>query len=187
MDLRTYIHNHIDADFGDQEFPFSVTRECFEKGHVFTSYSEIPHKVHFLRKGIVEVNIWLGEEEKVLDFFFEHSFFGSYSALLKGTPSDVYIAALTPCEVDTVMYDDMKQAYTKSLMANKLERIETEKLYMKKVQREKELLTLPAEEQYKRIIKEQPQIITEIPVNKIAKYLGIRPESLSRIRKQIIS
>jgi len=68
-----------------------------------------------------------------------------------------------------------------------LGRIETEKLYLKKVQREKALLTKTAEERYLSLLNTHPEIIQQISIRDISKYLGIQPESLSRIRKKIFS
>jgi CRP-like cAMP-binding protein len=53
--------------------------------------------------------------------------------------------------------------------------------------RANDLATLNAEQRYKKIITQQPQLIQNIPIQYIASYLGMKPESLSRIRRQIIS
>jgi CRP/FNR family transcriptional regulator, anaerobic regulatory protein len=39
---------------------------------------------------------------------------------------------------------------------------------------------------YKKLIEQQPEIIQNVPIQYIASYLGIKPQSLSRIRKQLI-
>ena len=62
-----------------------------------------------------------------------------------------------------------------------------EQAYLRKVQREKDFLTKTAEERYNDLLKTHPDYIIQIPVNKIARYLGIHPESLSRIRKKLNS
>jgi ribosomal protein L10 len=52
--------------------------------------------------------------------------------------------------------------------------------------RANDLATLTAELRYKKLLQEQPEIIQNVPVQYIASYLGIKPQSLSRIRKQMI-
>jgi CRP/FNR family transcriptional regulator, anaerobic regulatory protein len=49
-----------------------------------------------------------------------------------------------------------------------------------------DLATLTADLRYKKLIEHQPEIVQNVPVQYIASYLGIKPQSLSRIRKQII-
>jgi len=53
--------------------------------------------------------------------------------------------------------------------------------------RSKELATLTAEQRYKKLIENFPSIIHNVPVQYIASFLGIKPESLSRIRRQMIN
>lgn len=55
------------------------------------------------------------------------------------------------------------------------------------LQRTTDLLTLSAEKRYLKLLAEQPEVIQNVPIQYIASYIGIKPESLSRIRKKIIS
>ena len=59
-------------------------------------------------------------------------------------------------------------------------------MFLARARREKDFLTLSAEERYLALMHKAPEVIQLIPVNKIARYLGIQPESLSRIRKSVI-
>lgn len=186
MNLREYITTFIDPDFRGK-IPFRHTSKRYTKHQIITDFEQIEASIYFLRQGIVEVNINSESEIKILDFFFAHSFFCSYSSLLTHTPSDVQIVAVTECIVEAIRFEDLKKAYHHSLIANQLGRIETERLYLRKVKREKQLLTQSSEAQYLTLLAEHPEVIAQLPVNKISRYLGIRPESLSRIRKRIIS
>jgi CRP-like cAMP-binding protein len=58
-----------------------------------------------------------------------------------------------------------------------------ENLYIRKEKREVSLLRDNAETRYKTLIAECPQVIQRVPQYHIASYLGVTPESLSRIRK----
>jgi CRP/FNR family transcriptional regulator, anaerobic regulatory protein len=52
--------------------------------------------------------------------------------------------------------------------------------------RANDFATLTAELRYKKLLEQQPEIIQNVPIQYIASYLGIKPQSLSRIRKGII-
>ena len=69
--------------------------------------------------------------------------------------------------------------------AKDLSRIAVEKLLEKKVKRELSLLTNSPKERYLNLLKEQPKLLQYIPQKYLATYLGIVPETLSRIRKRI--
>ncbi|PQJ78877.1 Crp/Fnr family transcriptional regulator [Polaribacter porphyrae] len=186
MNIKEYTANFIDYNF-DGNLPFKTILKKVKKGTIITDYDELEKKVYFLIDGIVKVSIMKNEEERILDFIFNHSFFASYSSLLTNNPSDVSIKTYTDCTLEVVDYLELKKAYTFSMIANKLGRIETEKLYTKKVRREKELLTKTAEERYLLLATNYPEVLKRIAIKDISKYLGIQPESLSRIRKRLIS
>ena len=60
-------------------------------------------------------------------------------------------------------------------------------LSMKKEQREYEFLNLPAEERYQKFAEANPDLVEQITQNDIARYLGITPVALSRIKKRLES
>ncbi|NEQ53841.1 MAG: Crp/Fnr family transcriptional regulator [Leptolyngbya sp. SIO3F4] len=186
MTLASYVQQHIDSDF-DGDLPFPTREISKAKGEVIIDFGQTAQNIYFLQRGVVIAEVRSKKENRILDFFFASSFFASYSALLLNRHSDVRISAFKDCDLEVVRYAALKEAYQHSLLANKLGRIETEKLYLRKVTREKELLTQTAEQRYASLLSSHPEIIREIPIKDISLYLGIQPESLSRIRKRLIS
>ncbi|GAA3625998.1 Crp/Fnr family transcriptional regulator [Flavivirga jejuensis] len=170
-----------------EEFLFPVKKRHFKKGEIITVYGQVEDSLYFINNGIVEMTIKSYMSEKVIDFFFEKDFFCGLTSFLDQRPTDVQIVALMDCEVEVIRHKDLMQAYEHSLDLNKFGRIMTEHGYIRKSNREKALLTKTAEECYVEMFQDKPDYIFHIPVNKIAKYLGIHPESLSRIRKKIHS
>lgn len=165
--------------------PFEPIRMRFQKKSVITDLSQIENYIYFLNQGIVEIGIVRGEEEKILDFAFAGQFFSSYTSFLTRKPSDVYITCLTDCDLEAIHHKSLQEAYKVSLNANQFGRIITENAFMERVRREKDFLSKSAEERYLELIDNRPEVIQLIPGSRIAKYLGIHPESLSRIRKTI--
>ena len=56
---------------------------------------------------------------------------------------------------------------------------------IKKETREFELLCLPAEERYRRLLDAAPSLFERVTQNDIARYLGVTPVGLSRIKKRV--
>ncbi|MEO0526707.1 MAG: Crp/Fnr family transcriptional regulator [Bacteroidota bacterium] len=169
------------------ELPYPVQKVEFKKGEIITTYGQIEGFVYFLNSGIAEMSIKSYVSEKMIDFFFENQMFAALTSFLRQQPSDVEIVALTDCFAERIAYGDLMKSYNTSLQANQLARIITEGAYLDKAKREKDFLAKTAEERYQDMFKTHSQYISHIPVNKIAKYLGIHPESLSRIRKKMNS
>jgi len=171
----------------DDDLPFSVEKIHFKKGELITQYGQVEEVVYFMNTGIVEMSIKSYMTEKIIDFFFEKELFCGFTSFLTQEPTDIQILALIDCELEMITRDSLMLAYETSLEANNFGRILTEQGYIRKSNREKNLLTKTAEERYSEMFKSHSQYISYIPVNKIAKYLGIHPESLSRIRKKMNS
>ncbi|MBU2903895.1 cyclic nucleotide-binding domain-containing protein [Arenibacter algicola] len=167
--------------------PYPVKKANFKKGLVITDYGQIENAVYFLNSGIVEMTVKSYVSEKMIDFFFENEMFTSLTSFLNQRPSDVQMTALTDCKVEMIIYEDLMAAYENSLDANKLGRIVIEQAYLNKARREKDFLAKTAEERYVEMFRTHSKYLSNIPVNKIAKYLGIHPESLSRIRGKMNS
>ena len=188
MTILQFINTHFDIDLkSNAELPFKLTEQEFSAGKIITAYDKIETNAYFLQNGIVQVSMVYNGEERILDFIFENNFFGAYTSLLTNQPSDVQLITLAKTKVEILDYNDLQNAYKTSLLANQLGRYVTERLYINNTKREKDFLTKTAEQRYRELLEKRPDIISSIPVNKIAKYLGIHPESLSRIRKSIFS
>lgn len=169
----------------NEGLPFPVTNIHVEKGTIITEYGKIEDAIYFINNGIVEMTIKSYMTEKIIDFFFENEIVTAFTSFLNQLPTDVQISALLDCEIEMIARKDLMKAYDHSYDANKFGRILTEFGYIRKSNREKDLLTKTAEERYAEMFQTKAEYINNIPVNKIAKYLGIHPESLSRIRKKI--
>lgn len=182
-------YNHVlMADAPSYEtLPYPVQKVEFKKGEIITGYGQVEGYVYFLNSGIVEMSIKSYVSEKMIDFFFENEMFAALTSFLTQQPSDVEMVALTDCVAEKISYEDLMIAYETSFHANKLARIITEGAYLHKAKREKDFLAKTAEERYNDMFETHSKYISNIPVNKIAKYLGIHPESLSRIRKKMNS
>lgn len=187
MKISKYIQRHIDENFRDSEMPFPTTIRNVPVGTILCDFGQLEDYVYFLINGIVQVNIInIKGDTRIVDFFFPDNFFCSYTSFLQSSASDVQIITTTACDLEVVEKADLLLAYNNSLITNKLGRFETEKLYLKKVKREKDLITKTKEEIYLELIENKSELIHNLPVDSIAKYLGIHPESLSRIRKKKI-
>jgi len=186
--ILEFININFKTDFKDyKELPFKVTKKTFKKGETFTSYGQIERSAYFLISGLVEISVLKDTDEKIIEFFLPGCFFGAYTSFLTQQPSDVQVTALSDCEVELIDYSELQNAYKTSLVANQLGRLATESSFIINTKREKDFLTKSAQERYDELLSKRPDLIKLVPVNKIAKYLGIHPESLSRLRKKLFS
>ena len=188
MNIEQYITNYIiqkPLSSSEQENLFPTYKKVIKKNEIITRFGQIERKAYLLIDGIIESSIEKDGQIKIIDFVFPNHFICSYTSFLLQTPSEIQTKAITDCEVEYFLKEDLEIAYQNSIIANQFGRYVTEQFFISKLKREHDFLTKSAKEVYLDLLKNRPEIIEKIPVNKIAKYLGIHPESLSRIRSEI--
>ncbi|MBI3882713.1 MAG: Crp/Fnr family transcriptional regulator [Sphingobacteriales bacterium] len=101
------------------------------------------------------------------------------------TPSEFAIEAIEDTEVLLISAFDLDNIYLKVPVMERFFRKLFEKGYTYTLKRLNSRQSEPADVRYKKLIDTQPDLLQRIPLIYIASYLGITPESLSRIRKNI--
>lgn len=183
MTIENYIKRHfkIEVEF----FPFTVYTKSFKNNDIITKIHSTEQNIYYLKSGIVEFTLYGEKHDRIIDFFFEDDLFCALTSLILQKPTEIEVRALTDCAVEFLKYSEIQETYKHSLLANQISRKLTEQAYILKFNREVSFLKHSAHERYFELIKKRPEVMNRIPVKKIAEYLGIHPESLSRIRKSI--
>ncbi len=121
------------------------------------------------------------------NFFQPGSFCGSYFSFYRQAPALDSIKSITETRIYTIRYDKLQALFREDLVFNQLGRLAIEQVCIAKDIRLSKMLKLDAKERYLWFIQEYPLVIEKSPLKFIASYLGMKPESLSRIRKELIS
>jgi len=116
---------------------------------------------------------------------FENYFLIDYNSFLSQTPTFLTIQALENIEVMVLSYDSIQKITAMSISLEKLAGKMSEKAYQNIHKRAFTLLTLNAKERYLQLLKDEPYLLNKFQHYLIASYLGVAPQSLSRLRKEI--
>ncbi len=158
-----------------------------EPGASFCSLGQKFHEVAFIQSGIVRYFVTLPDgEEASKDFSVAGGFTLSFGSAVAGRPAQVAIAAVVPTEVVVWPYQLLLDLYASDPEWQKLGRRIAELLYIRKEQRELSFLLLDAPARYRQFCEQFGPHADRIPQYYIASYLGIRPQSLSRLRKKLV-
>lgn len=117
-----------------------------------------------------------------IGFFFSDDFVSNYRSFLTNTPSEHYIQALKDSTVLILPKDKLFRLYDKYKNAERLGRIIAENLFLDVVKRLDSFQYATPEDRYQALVKRNSKLLQEIPQYMLASYLGIKPETLSRIR-----
>jgi CRP-like cAMP-binding protein len=167
------------------EFTGSLLQRNFKAGDLIIAKEQTENYLSFIDMGIIRYFLEGDNKEITFDFAFKNSFFCAYDSFYSRKPTTIYIEALTDCALYSISYDNLQKLYQKCETAQKIGRTATEYLLGRKVKRELDLLTKTPQRRYEELLLDHPKYIKEIPLKFLASYLGIVPETLSRIRKRI--
>ena len=175
---------------GFSESELAPFLDCIEtrqfKANELIIYSgQVENYLSFIDEGLVRYYVVAKDKEITTDFAFQRSFYCAYDSFYDRSKTQIYIEALTDTQLYSISYKDLQNLYLNCEITKKLGRLATEYLLSKKVKREINLLTKSPQERYEELLREQPKYILQIPLKFIASYLGVVPETLSRIRKRI--
>lgn len=121
-------------------------------------------------------------EEYNKTFFVEQDFVGALSSLVTQRPTVIPIQCLTPCHLLVATYSDFTALFDRYPKIERLARLMVEQYFVRKEQREIELVTLEAKDRYQIFQTAYPHLEQLIPQYHIASYLGVSATQLSRIR-----
>jgi CRP-like cAMP-binding protein len=179
--LQQFVQNHFGTG---KKLPFEIIAKEYKKNEVLLAPGQVEGNIYFINSGIVESSIPASKNQtKIYDFAFSGQLFCSLSSFITQQPTDLTFTCLTNCSIEIVTKESIDKALEKSVMANKFMRYLYEYIYILRVTKERDLLTLSGKERYHKLIKTHPEIVQQIPIWKVAKYLGLHPRSLSRLRK----
>jgi len=119
------------------------------------------------------------------DSKFENYFLVDYYSFLRQTPSHLTIEALEDIEAITLSYTNIQKIVSKSINLEKVASIMSATAYENVHKRAFTLLTSNAKERYLQLLKDEPYLLNKFQHYLIASYLGVAPQSLSRLRKEI--
>jgi CRP-like cAMP-binding protein len=121
-------------------------------------------------------------DEIPCDFLAEQDWVTQYQSLIMQTPSLLSIKALESCILHTINRQNLYFLYDTIPALERFSRQLSEQFSMRMIERADDLQTLKAEERYARLVAQQPTLIQRVPQRLLAGYLGIAPQSLSRLR-----
>ena len=158
--------------------------KSFKKGTVLLKEGEIARECYFMLKGCMYSYYLVDGEVKVTEFFTEKQPISpvSYST---GEPSEYYLECLEDCIISLGSPERTAELMTKMpRLAIIGSAILEDELVGQKL-KYNNFIKLSPEKRYQKLQKHSPELLNRIPQYLIASYLGIKPESLSRIRKRI--
>ena len=114
-------------------------------------------------------------------------FLTPFLSFIHQRPATESLAAITACDVLRIAHPHLKQLIAASPAFQQFSLLIFEQAIAATAHRADSLATRAAGQRYRDLLAARPDLLLHVPVQYVASFLGIKPESLSRIRRQLIS
>jgi CRP/FNR family transcriptional regulator, anaerobic regulatory protein len=182
-----YIREILDIPASDQELCRLYFKPIWvPKDAILESEGKIPQYHNFIVSGYMR-NFHVDDngDEITVDLNNGSRFFTSFNNFMNRTVSNDNLHCITDCEILRIKRDDVDLSASKGITQKDYTIQILLKSFADDRQRINDMATLTAEQRYLKLMKEKPNTALNVPLKYIASYLGIKPESLSRIRREV--
>ncbi|PWN07639.1 Crp/Fnr family transcriptional regulator [Rhodohalobacter mucosus] len=157
----------------------------FSKGTLLLREGQIATDSYFNLQGCVRHYYLIDGEEKTTAFYTEGESIASLSSYINKTPANHYLECVEECTLAVLNYDKEQELYGRVEGFESLCRASVEEDLGKQQQLLAQYITKSPEDRYLDLLKNRPDLMQRVPQYHLASYIGVKPESLSRIRKRI--
>ncbi|PSL31142.1 Crp/Fnr family transcriptional regulator [Dyadobacter jiangsuensis] len=155
-----------------------------KKGTVLLSAGEKSDDGYFVLKGCIRTYYMIEGEEKTTAFYTEMEALTPHCVINKA-PSEYYVSCVSDAILLVSNPDMEAEMFSKFPKFETLCRILAEELLAKQQINFDEFKTSSPEQRYLNLLHKRPDLIQRVPQHQLASYLGIKPQSLSRLRARI--
>lgn len=176
---------HFQSQLLEEVYPH-LSIKHIEAGAYLLRQGRRARHIAFIEEGLMRLYYLNDGKEVTTCFCKEHTLTCSYQSLVTNMPSDISIQAIEPCKLVIFSYEALQKLYEKELFWQQVGRLVLENELINAACHNRFLSDLSATERYRQILNNDADLLQRVPLNYLASYLQIAPETLSRIRKKII-
>lgn len=156
----------------------------FKKGTVLLEEGQRSREGYFVLKGCMRTYYMIDGEEKTTSFYTEMEGL-TPNCVLTNSPSEYYVSCIEDSILLVANPDIEEETFNRFPRFETLCRIFSEDLLAKKQISFDEYKTSTPEERYLNLLENRPELLQRVPLSQLASFLGITPQSLSRLRARL--
>lgn len=141
--------------------------------------------IYFLESGVAKGYENIDGKNVVQQLVPKDNFFTVLESFMHQKPSTEYLETITDCTITAIHKKDFDFLLAKIPNFGTLVQEVTNLHLTCKMERVKDFQTLTAKQRYEKFLKQYPTLALQVSIENIASFLGMEPQSLSRIRKQL--
>ncbi|SDE99007.1 cAMP-binding domain of CRP or a regulatory subunit of cAMP-dependent protein kinases [Mucilaginibacter pineti] len=165
-----------------ETFAAQLKVKSLKKKEHLISEGSVCNFIGFVSSGTLRSYVKNNEGEFNNDFYFDNDFVSAYTSFLTQMPTNCNIEALTDSTIHYISYDKLNKLIAQDNAFLKLSKYISDTYFIRKCKRETSFLKHSATERLEGLSALYPGIGQRVSQYHIASYLGVKPESLSRIK-----
>ena len=156
-----------------------------KSGDYFLQHDKVCRKIAFIESGLIRLYYLNDGKEVTHCFCREHNITTSYRSLITQERSEIAIQAIQPTKLIVLSYQSLQELYEKDLFWQQVGRLAVENEYISTESHNRLIRDYSATERYLQVLENDETLLQRVPLNYLATYLQVTPETLSRIRKKL--
>lgn len=182
-EVRRSIERFVNLTDGEWEEVRGHWRQrSFSKGEVITATGQVEQWFSIVKEGVQRIFFEHDGKETCIGFAYNGSWSGIFDSFVSRMPGRFVLQALTPSVLLSIDHASLQRLYGRIPAMERFGRLMLEEAVVARATREVEQLTMNAQERYLRLLRRSPHLLQLVPQKDIASYLGMTPETFSRLR-----
>ncbi|HLN95128.1 MAG TPA: Crp/Fnr family transcriptional regulator [Flavobacterium sp.] len=183
-DFLRYVSTIMPIDSYDATTLINLLRAVsVSKGRLLEKEKRKVDTLYFVVEGYVRVYFVDDGEEITTELVGPGGLVTAFESFVTGHPSRERVSALSDCVLIAIDKASYHQLLSNTLVWRHVCKQTYEHLIQSLRERTLDFRMLTAEQRYQKLLSEQPEVYQNVPLKFIASYLGVTPETLSRIRR----
>jgi len=184
--LKAFVSKYValtDEEFGYFESFFEVRH--FKKRELLIREGEVEKHLNYIDSGSAMIFFQKGKEEIVMEFGIENDVISCFNSFFSQKPSHFSIEAMESLTVFSITLENLEALFAYSVKIETLGRLFTREAYLRKTDFDYHRARTTTEKRFVEFVQNNGHLIQRIPQKYLASYLGIKPETFSRMKHLI--
>ncbi len=186
MEIQSFLNQFGLSEEETQLMMGLLTPVSFTQGERVGKVNAVADTIYYVESGMIRAYRIIDGDDFTYAFFPSGELCVDYQSLILQSPSQLYLECLSPTKAYALSYTKIQQHFAAHPRIERIGFRLSQSAYLRLADRVNEFQTDSLEQRYLNLIEHHEDLFQMAPLQHLASYLGVKPQSLSRIRAKIV-